>query len=699
MEVQKFFAIVLMMVFLTLQPMIADGNEEPISGWGANIAISSPVQGNADDPSIAIGPDGEAICVWSQYDEVRRNIWANRFIPRHGWDRPELIEQNNAGNANYPSVALTESGNAMAVWVQNDGTYYRIYANRYQKGIGWLDAIYIDQNTGDASFPRLAMDPLGNAIAVWSQHDGVRFNIWANRYATGTGWGTAVLLENMNSGGAVNPDVAMDRYGNALAVWTQSTGSRSDIYYSWYTTGASWQYPELVEQDDIANSDHCRVAMTPYGTAVVVWLREYGVWDLWTNTYSRSGGWGTAELLETDGAGNVMNPVVSMNSQMETLVTWSQSDGTTFNIWANVFRSGTGWESAEMIEPAGDTDAYIVAGCMDGSGNAMVVWYQFIKYNLCFLSNRNTKDSGWSQPEAVDVGEGTGGDPALASDSDGNVHLVFKKNNGKYNEIRSNIYIPKDDEPPMLAVSFPQNGLRTTSSATLCSGMTEPGSTIVVNDLVIYGDDYGAFDTLVPLLPGNNTITVTAIDESGNSVSIIRTVHYDDPVSQLVNRVLGVEANCSSLQTSLSFMDDLAARLEENSTRLDDAISELEKLRQNISVLFIQLDIMEAELAALRAQNGTTDLLVLNATLSLINSTISNLRKKVEDLERTADEQEERINDLKGAGNVPDADDDDTIGDLAVFILLGFCLLCLFVLFLLIILLFVRTRSKPSHEE
>lgn len=37
-------------------------------------------------------------------------------------------------------------------------------------------------DTGDAQFPQIAMDSSGNALAVWHQSDGTRFNIWANRF-------------------------------------------------------------------------------------------------------------------------------------------------------------------------------------------------------------------------------------------------------------------------------------------------------------------------------------------------------------------------------------------------------------------------------------------------------------------------------------------------------------------------------------
>ena len=59
---------------------------------------------------------------------------------------------------------------------------------------------------------------LNNAIAVWRLSDGIRSNIWANRYVLGSGWGTAELIETDNTGRAFEPKVAVDPSGNAKVV-------------------------------------------------------------------------------------------------------------------------------------------------------------------------------------------------------------------------------------------------------------------------------------------------------------------------------------------------------------------------------------------------------------------------------------------------------------------------------------------------
>lgn len=43
-------------------------------------------------------------------------------------------------------------------------------------------------------------------------------------------WGIAALIETDNAGTAAGPQLAFDTNGNALAVWYQSDGTRSNIW-------------------------------------------------------------------------------------------------------------------------------------------------------------------------------------------------------------------------------------------------------------------------------------------------------------------------------------------------------------------------------------------------------------------------------------------------------------------------------------
>ena len=98
------------------------------------------------------------------------------------WGTATLIETENAGRAIFPQIAVDATGQALAVWTQSDGTQFDIWANRYTVGTGWGTAQLLETNAGHASEPQIAVDATGQALAVWEQHDGTRDSIWANRY-------------------------------------------------------------------------------------------------------------------------------------------------------------------------------------------------------------------------------------------------------------------------------------------------------------------------------------------------------------------------------------------------------------------------------------------------------------------------------------------------------------------------------------
>jgi hypothetical protein len=107
--------------------------------------------------------------------------FTSAFTTRDGmWGTAEIIDEDT-GEASSPQVAVDPEGNAVAVWYQSDGSYDSIYSNRYDALSGaWGTAQAIESNTGDAYGPQVAVDPSGNAVAVWYQNDGSYNSIYSN---------------------------------------------------------------------------------------------------------------------------------------------------------------------------------------------------------------------------------------------------------------------------------------------------------------------------------------------------------------------------------------------------------------------------------------------------------------------------------------------------------------------------------------
>jgi uncharacterized membrane-anchored protein len=282
-------------------------------------------------------------------------------------------------------VAIDSNGNAIAVWDQINGGWFSILANRYISGTGWGTATLIEtDNVNNAFNPRLAMDSNGNAIAVWSQSDGTRYNIWSNRYVVGTGWGTRTLIET-DTGSASSPQVAIDSSDNAIAVWYQSDGTRNNIWSNRYVVGTGWGTATLIETDNTGSANSPQVAIDSSGNAIAVWYQSDGTrCNIWSNRYVVGTGWGTPTLIETATGEADVSVQVAIDLSGNAIAVWEQFDGTRYNIWSNRYVVGTGWGTAQLIETDNISDAYQPWVAINSSGNAIVVWCQSdgTRYNI-----------------------------------------------------------------------------------------------------------------------------------------------------------------------------------------------------------------------------------------------------------------------------------------------------------------------------
>ena len=420
------------------------GDSSPTSkDWGTATLIETDNTGSAYLPRVAIDPNGNAIAVWAQSDGTRDNIWANRYDAVTGWGTATLIETDNAGNAGFPRVAIDPNGNAIAVWAQSDGTRNNIWANRYDAFTGWGTAILIETNdVWYASSPQVAFDTNGNALVVWNQSDGTRTNIWANRYDAVTGWGTAILIETDDAGSAGNQGVAFDPNGNALAVWEQSDGTRTNIWANRYDAVTGWGTATLIETDDSGDVNAPHVAFDPNGNAIAVWAQYDGTrFNIWANRYDAATGWGTATLIENDNAGSAGLPQVAFDADGNALAIWTQSDGVRWNIWANRYDAATSWGTATPFETNDALHASVPQIAFDPNGNALAVWEQFDDTRDNIWANRYDATTGWGTPTIIETDDtGDAGSPHVAIDANDNALAVWHQSDGTRSNIWANRY-------------------------------------------------------------------------------------------------------------------------------------------------------------------------------------------------------------------------------------------------------------------
>ncbi len=113
-------------------------------------------------------------------------------------------------------LAVDPAGNALAVWLEADN----VFANRYSADSGWGAEELIETSALAAGAPTVAVDSSGNGLAVWGQSDGAAETVFFNRYVTGSGWAAADSIQTGAIGVTLSlPQVAVDSSNEALAVW------------------------------------------------------------------------------------------------------------------------------------------------------------------------------------------------------------------------------------------------------------------------------------------------------------------------------------------------------------------------------------------------------------------------------------------------------------------------------------------------
>ncbi|MGQ0797436.1 MAG: hypothetical protein ACT4OI_06210, partial [Methanobacteriota archaeon] len=418
-----------LLVALTLAPAAAAPNSVLATGWGQATPISSGPFG-AGAPDLAVDAAGNAIAVWTQSDGVRISAYAAYLSVAFGWAAPTRIELSNAGDVSAVFVAMDPGGNGTAVWHQFDGSRFRTYGNRFTPSAGWGTAVSIDDpNLADSAWPDVAADANGNAIAVFRQFDGATTSMIANRYVPGSGWTGPTVIEGYTAS-SDDAQVAVAASGEATAVWRQWDGSVNNIASNRFTPGAGWATATYIEASG-GEAIEPRVAMDAAGGAIAVWRQLSGsARSVFANRFVPGAGWGSPQLLETDDTGDAAGPRIAMDAAGNAVAVWSQSDGTTTNVWANRYVAGTGWGSPVVLETASGFAAGPLAS-VDADGNAFATWVQFDGTVMHLYAARYRVALGWDAPVLLETdnqgGASVGG---LAADAAGHAVAVWPQTDG-----------------------------------------------------------------------------------------------------------------------------------------------------------------------------------------------------------------------------------------------------------------------------
>lgn len=186
--------------------------------------------------ALSVNAGGAAAVLWSQRPTLLQPmaVAAALYQPANGWLPASTITRTLNEDSHSPQVALDAAGNAIAVWQQQ--TDYGAYggANRYVTGSGWGTAgFFVDSRLGDASAPSLGMDDQGNASVAWFRWSaGNQVDVMLNRYLPDSGWAQAQVFAPVGPQATMEqlpPRLAANAGGQTLVQW----GYDVDAVASW----------------------------------------------------------------------------------------------------------------------------------------------------------------------------------------------------------------------------------------------------------------------------------------------------------------------------------------------------------------------------------------------------------------------------------------------------------------------------------
>ncbi len=413
--------------------------------WGTAAPIETD-DGNNSGPAIAMDANGNAIAVWTQDDGTRHNIWANRYVAGVGWGTAAPIESDDGNNLGA-GIAMDANGNAIAMWTQQNGTQLDAWTNRYTVGVGWGTEAPLKMGDGFNYGYNQAMSANGDAIVVWVKSVGTQNSLWASRYAAGVGWETAVPIASDNAIPSY-PQIAMDANGNAIAVWTQwgmgiLPGDPNLMNYlmaNRYTAGVGWGTATSISGTSLLNS-MVRIAMNAGGDAIIAWGTcndNSSSCTISVQPYVTGGNsWSSA-------GGNVPNLYsldIAMDANGNAIVIWAQcidADCNQHSLWAHRYLADTG-PLIEPDQPIGTEAKYQFPDiAMDADGNAIVVWTQGDSTPSNILASRYLAGTGWETAAPIGTNDANNSDPQIAMDASGNAVIVWTQRDGERGGIWSN---------------------------------------------------------------------------------------------------------------------------------------------------------------------------------------------------------------------------------------------------------------------
>jgi hypothetical protein len=355
-------------------------------------------------------------------------------LQAHSWSPPVNHLSLVGQNASSPQIAIDSFGNAIAVWYRFDGKHLIIQASVKPFGGDW-QAVPDDLSLAeqDGFNPQIAIDPAGNATVIWEQFHGDHSIIQASTKPYGGKWQAIPETLSLPGYNASAPRVAMDSFGNAIAVWQSSNGRHSLIQASTKPFQGKWQaVPDTLSLSD-QDATHPQIVIDSYAGATVVWQSFNGK-DFIIQVSSKffQGSWQAIPEDVSLPNHHAFFPQIAVDAFGNAIIVWNQFDKDYGMIQASEKAFGGKWQAVpDTLSPSG-RNALAPRIAIDAFGNATAVWECFDANKLkCIHASTKIFGESWQvMPDTLSLPEDHNVNPQIAIDSMGNILVIWNSYKG-----------------------------------------------------------------------------------------------------------------------------------------------------------------------------------------------------------------------------------------------------------------------------
>jgi len=315
---------------------------------------------------------------------------------------------------------------------------------------GWMAAVPLETGVpGNATGANIAADSQGNAIAVWVQEYGNRSDIWANRFVNGPGWGSPTAIETGDDALDISPMVAIDAQGHAIVVWDHCPPPLfwpcTSIHAIRFDPNTGWGLPTTIATWSVGQGSlyAADLAVDGSGTAMVVWEDSNGA--VWATRAALGRSWESPTLI-----GFGARPGLAVSPNGTAIAVWQGAGNYPSyhypTILAKRFSPGQGWSSPMLLDQVNETgDTYpgpVVA--VNAAGVAFATWNRQSSSNTTrsdAWAARFVPGAGWGK--ATLVGRDSYQRPEVIVDTSGNAIATWNRYDfdSGYHDLMADLYV------------------------------------------------------------------------------------------------------------------------------------------------------------------------------------------------------------------------------------------------------------------